>query len=75
MPEYPCPRPLRRQYQTVAKSIFLQHMGSTSSATRKKTHDELSDKVSGLWVNAKLFERGTKLFNGEFRKETAGEID
>ena len=58
-------RPLKRQYQEIVKSVFLQHIGSTSSAARKKTHDNLADKVGGLWMNAKLFEKGLKMFGGE----------
>jgi len=26
---------------------------------------ELAEKISGLWVNAKLFEKGLKLFDGK----------
>ncbi|KAK7107301.1 E3 UFM1-protein ligase 1-like [Littorina saxatilis] len=55
-------RPLSRQYQEVAKSIFLQASGTGTSADRKKTFAELQDKVSGLWTNARLFEKGVKLF-------------
>lgn len=58
-------RPLNRQYQEVAKSIFLQATGAGSSADRKKVFGELQDKVSGLWTNAHLFEKGVKLFKGD----------
>ncbi|KAK3768113.1 hypothetical protein RRG08_004654 [Elysia crispata] len=51
-------RPLTRQYQEVAKSIFLKGSG----ADRKKTAQEIQDKVNGLWTNAHLFEKGIKLF-------------
>jgi len=27
---------------------------------------ELAEKISGLWVNAKLFEKGLKLFDGKY---------
>ncbi|XP_005093191.2 E3 UFM1-protein ligase 1 [Aplysia californica] len=51
-------RPLQKQYQEVAKSIFLK----TSGAEKKKTAGEIQDKVNGLWTNARLFEKGLKLF-------------
>ncbi|KAH9525822.1 E3 UFM1-protein ligase 1 [Bulinus truncatus] len=51
-------RPLTRQYQEVAKSIFIKSSGTD----RKKTAVEVQDKVNGLWVNAHLFEKGIKLF-------------
>ncbi|XP_076444457.1 E3 UFM1-protein ligase 1-like [Babylonia areolata] len=55
-------RPLTRQYQEVAKSIFLQTSGTGTSADRKKAFGELQDKISGLWTNVHLFEKGLKLF-------------
>ncbi|KAI0226546.1 E3 UFM1-protein ligase 1 [Lamellibrachia satsuma] len=55
-------RPLTQQYQEIAKSIFLQSVGAASSGARKKTHGELSDKITGLWRNALLFEKGLLLF-------------
>lgn len=66
-------RPLTKQYQDIAKSIFLQTSGA-SSHERKKTHVELKEKLVGLWTNARLFEKGLKLFNGKnkciiFRKK------
>ncbi|CAL1533609.1 unnamed protein product [Lymnaea stagnalis] len=51
-------RPLARQYQEVAKSIFLKSSGTD----RKKTAAEVQDKMNGLWVNARLFEKSIKLF-------------
>ena len=59
-----CCRPLTQQYQQVARSIFLQSVGAASSGARKKTHGELSDKITGLWRNALLFEKGLLLFPG-----------
>ena len=43
-------RPLRRKYQEIVKSVFLQTMGVMSGHARKKTHGELQDKINGLWV-------------------------
>lgn len=60
-----CCRPLTKQYQDVAKSIFLQSTGADTSSGRKKTHSELQEKISGLWTNAKLFEKGLKILSGE----------
>ena len=59
-----CCRPLTQQYQQVAKSVFLLSVGAASGGARKKTHGELSDKITGLWRNALLFEKGTVLFPG-----------
>ncbi|CAG5136377.1 unnamed protein product [Candidula unifasciata] len=51
-------RPLTRQYQEVAKSIFLKNSGTD----RKKTALEIQDRINGLWVNARLFEKGIQLW-------------
>ena len=60
-------RPLKREYQKVAKEVFLEQMGAmTRGGTKKKSHDEFSDKVNGLWTNARLFEKGMKLFDGKW---------
>ncbi|ELU03598.1 hypothetical protein CAPTEDRAFT_148455 [Capitella teleta] len=58
-------RPLNKEFTEMAKSIFLESQGSGTSAARKKTHSQLSDKIVGLWTNAKLFEKGLKLFPDE----------
>ncbi|KAL3882424.1 hypothetical protein ACJMK2_028766 [Sinanodonta woodiana] len=58
-------RPLTRQYQEIAKSIFLQNTGVDSSFARRKTQGDLEEKLSGLWTNAILFEKGMKLFSEE----------
>ncbi|XP_041352630.1 E3 UFM1-protein ligase 1-like [Gigantopelta aegis] len=55
-------RPLSKQYQEIAKSIFLQSAGAASGSDRKKTHGDLQEKLNGLWSNVKLFEKGLKLF-------------
>ena len=61
---YEC-RPLNREFTELAKSVFLQTQGTATGAARKKTHGDLSDKVNGLWTNAKLFDKGIKVFPGE----------
>ena len=61
-------RPLNRQFAERLKSVFLQTMqnpGNDGSGTQKKSSGELAEKISGLWVNAKLFEKGLKLFDGK----------
>ncbi|XP_033740513.1 E3 UFM1-protein ligase 1-like [Pecten maximus] len=58
-------RPLTKQFHELAKSIFLSQSGSGSGASRKKTHGELQEKLSGLWTNCKLFEKGIILFQDE----------
>ncbi len=59
-------RPLKRKYQEIVKSVFLQTMGVNTGQARKKTHGELQEKINGLWVNSKLFERGIKYFSGVY---------
>ncbi|XP_064629084.1 E3 UFM1-protein ligase 1-like [Lineus longissimus] len=56
-------RPLHREFQQIVKSVFLQASGTASGSGRKKTHGELQDKISGLWTNAKLFEKALSSFN------------
>lgn len=63
-------RPLTQKYMDELKSVFLQTMQATSSSTtRRRGHAELSDKVSGLWVNAKLFEKGISLFSDDVQQQ------
>jgi len=59
-------RRLNRQYAERLKSVFLQTMqnpGSDGLVTQKSS-SEMAEKISGLWVNAKLFEKGIQLFDG-----------
>lgn len=58
-------RPLTRRYQEVLKTVFLESMGTATSSARKKTHSELAEKISGLWVKTKMFEKGMKFFPGQ----------
>ncbi|XP_064606518.1 E3 UFM1-protein ligase 1-like [Liolophura sinensis] len=62
-------RPLSKQYQETAKSIFLQSAGAATTSSRKKTHGELQEKISGLWTNARLFEKGIKFFSEDTQSQ------
>ena len=53
-------RPLTQCYQEVARSVFL-----STGDKKRKSHSEVQDKVSVLWANAKLFDKGIKLFTGK----------
>ena len=53
-------RPLTQCYQEVARSVFL-----ATGDKKRKSHSEVQEKVSVLWANAKLFDKGIKLFNGK----------
>ncbi|XP_029851488.3 E3 UFM1-protein ligase 1 isoform X2 [Ixodes scapularis] len=53
-------RPLTRQYQEVARSVFLTS-SSASGAARRKTHAELQDKLATLLTSIQLFDKGLKL--------------
>lgn len=52
-------RPLTQCYQEVARSVFL-----STGDKKRKSHSEVQEKVSVLWANAKLFDKGIKLFSG-----------
>jgi len=68
-------RHLNRQFAERLKSVFLQTMqnpGSDGSTLPRKSSSELAEKISGLWVNAKLFEKGLRLFDGEMTDLTNG---
>jgi len=60
---------LNQQFAERLKSVFLQTVQNPASpdglATQKMSSGELTEKISGLWVNAKLFEKGLKLFDGK----------
>ncbi|XP_019617876.1 PREDICTED: E3 UFM1-protein ligase 1-like [Branchiostoma belcheri] len=64
-------RPLTKSYQEVAKSVFLASTGGGSGTSRKETHRDLQEKVTGLWTNIKLFEKGLKLFEEEAQSQLA----
>jgi len=59
---------MNRQFAERLKNVFLQTMqnpGSDGSSAQKKSSSESAEKITGLWVNAKLFEKGFKLFDGK----------
>ncbi|XP_052238485.1 E3 UFM1-protein ligase 1 homolog [Dreissena polymorpha] len=60
-------RPLTKQYQEVAHSVFLQSTGT--AASRKKTHGQLQDRLTALWTNARLFEKGLKLMPEDVQEQ------
>lgn len=64
-------RPLSKQYQEVAKSVFLQTAGADTGTGRKKTHGELQEKLLGLWQNCLIFDKGLKNFTGETQTQLA----
>ncbi|XP_066028576.1 E3 UFM1-protein ligase 1 homolog [Pocillopora verrucosa] len=53
-------RPLTQCYQEVARSVFL-----STGDKKRKSHSEVQEKVSVLWANAKLFDKGIKLFSDD----------
>jgi len=38
--------------------------GDSSAGARKNSNIDLLDKLNGMWMNAKLFELGIQLFDG-----------
>ncbi|XP_070550481.1 E3 UFM1-protein ligase 1-like [Ptychodera flava] len=60
-------RPLTKAYQDIARSVFLEATGEGASGDRRKTHSELQDKVNGLWINIKLFEKGIRVVGEELQ--------
>jgi len=60
-------RSLNRQFAERLKSVFLQTVQNEGdgSSTQRRGSAELAEKISGLWVNAKLFEKGLQLFDGK----------
>ncbi|XP_064489093.1 E3 UFM1-protein ligase 1-like [Ornithodoros turicata] len=63
-------RPLTRKYQEVAKSIFLSSSAS-SGASRRKTHADLQEKLTGLLANVQQFERGLKVLPEDLQSQLA----
>jgi len=43
----------------------MQNPGTDAGVALRKSSSGLTEKISGLWVNAKLFEKGFKLFDGK----------
>ncbi|XP_067051094.1 E3 UFM1-protein ligase 1 homolog isoform X2 [Acropora muricata] len=53
-------RPLTQSYQEVARSVFF-----STGDKQRKSHSEVQSKVNVLWANAKLFDKGIKLFTDD----------
>ncbi|XP_071819369.1 E3 UFM1-protein ligase 1-like isoform X2 [Apostichopus japonicus] len=58
-------RPLTRRYQETAKEAYMALAGGSSAAERRKTHENVQEKVNSLWTNVKLFEKGVNQFTDE----------
>ncbi|CAL4111274.1 unnamed protein product, partial [Meganyctiphanes norvegica] len=55
-------RGLNRQFQEVARSVFQSSL-SGGGQSRRKTHQQLQEKVTALLTTAKLCEKPIKVFN------------
>lgn len=55
-------RPLTQKYQEIVRSVFLASFAK-ESVSRRKAHDQLTEKVNGLVSNIRLFEKGLALFS------------
>ncbi|KAJ8026429.1 E3 UFM1-protein ligase 1 [Holothuria leucospilota] len=58
-------RPLTKQYQETAREAFMAVSGGSSAAERRKTHEDLQEKVNSVLTNVKLFEKGISQFKDE----------
>ncbi|KAG0725427.1 E3 UFM1-protein ligase 1 [Chionoecetes opilio] len=56
--------PMTKQFQEVAKSVFMATVAVGGDA-RRKTHQQLQDKVSALLITIKLSEKSIKVFDDE----------
>lgn len=52
-----------RKYQEVARTVFL-----ASGDQKRKLHVDLQDKVTGLYTNILLFQKGLEKLPGVLRK-------
>ncbi|XP_023230156.1 E3 UFM1-protein ligase 1-like [Centruroides sculpturatus] len=57
-------KPLTKKYQEIAKSVFLAS-ATSSSATRRKTHAEVQEKLNTLYCQVHMFEKGLKIFSDD----------
>lgn len=57
-------RPLSREYQEKAVEVLRSTATQGSGSGKRKTHSDLQERLSGLWTNVLLFEKGAKLFPG-----------
>nr|XP_022294660.1 E3 UFM1-protein ligase 1-like isoform X1 [Crassostrea virginica] len=58
-------RPLNRDYQEKGVEVLRSTATQTSGSGKRKTHSDLQERVTGLWTNVQLFEKGAKLFPEE----------
>lgn len=58
-------RPLSREYQEKAVEVLRSTATQGSGSGKRKTHSDLQERLSGLWTNVLLFEKGAKLFPEE----------
>ena len=56
-------RPLQESFQRCAKEL-LEAQAEGEAGTRRKRHASLQEQLQGLWVRAKLFEKGADMFDG-----------
>lgn len=54
-------RPLTQQFQEVARGVFLATLNAESGEGRRRTHQQLQDKVSALLTTIKLSEKSLKV--------------
>ncbi|XP_062605346.1 E3 UFM1-protein ligase 1-like isoform X2 [Saccostrea cucullata] len=53
-------RPLNREYHQKAVDVLHSTATQSSGSGKKKTHSDLQEKITGLWTNVLLFEKGAK---------------
>ncbi|XP_061176553.1 E3 UFM1-protein ligase 1-like [Saccostrea echinata] len=58
-------RPLNREYHQKAVNVLHSTAIQSSGSGKKKTHSDLQEKITGLWTNVLLFEKGAKCFQEE----------
>lgn len=63
-------RPLNRDYQEKGVEVLRSTATQTSGSGKRKTHSDLQERVTGLWTNVQLFEKGAKLFPGTQKGST-----
>ena len=59
---YTIGRPLLKKYQEVARNMFL-----STGDEKRKVHVDLQDKVTGLYLNIRLFQKGVEKFPGMYK--------
>ncbi|XP_056014591.1 E3 UFM1-protein ligase 1-like [Ostrea edulis] len=58
-------RPLNRDYQLSALETLRSTVTQSPGSGKRKTHTDLQERITGLWTNVLLFEKGTKSFPEE----------